>query len=270
MKPKQTFLLSVLMVCLLFSLNAQTNTVAPDTLDSVLSGTIDSGVVRMNFIKLNLTSLLMKNISVQYERVFNKLLSGAIAVRVMPTTTVPYMFLAYKTFGDGDPNAEEVIKKIKVSNFAITPEIRFYLGKKGYGRGFYIAPCYRYARFNISNLEYNYGDIPGGQDSTIILSGHLTANTGGFMLGAQWTFGKHLSLDWWIFGPLIGVENSILSGVSTVPLSEEIQNDIRENLNKLDIPYTKKTIYVDQNGASLQAHGLLAGIRVGLAFGIKF
>jgi len=44
----------------------------------------------MNFIKVNLTSLLIKNYSLQYERVLSRSVSAAISFRIMPETGLPF------------------------------------------------------------------------------------------------------------------------------------------------------------------------------------
>ena len=85
-----------------------------------------------------------------------------------------------------------------MGNYAITPEARFYLGK-GYGKGLYIAVFYRHASYTIDHLPIDYDN-----DHSLALSGKLTANTGGIMLGAQWALGKYMCIDWWIFGPHYG------------------------------------------------------------------
>lgn len=261
MQPKQ--LLSVLMfVYTTLSLNAQ-NT--PESSDDAISDQFHE----RNFIKINLTAIALKNYSVQYERVLNKTISLAVSFRTMPATTMPFKNLILNAVEDNDPDAKEVIETFKLSNFAFTPEIRFYLGKKGYGRGFYIAPFYRYANFKTSNLIFDYDTDLGGEGS-IKLSGKLTANTGGFMLGSQWALGKNICLDWWILGPHFGSGTGTFSGITSQPLSENEQNSLREELSDLDIPLTKETVSVNANGASLKLDGPWAGVRAGISIGIKF
>jgi len=264
MKSRQTFLVAIFIVFSLLSLKAQTDTVMYQS-----PQTADSTSVKMNIIKLNLTSLMVKNISVQYERVINKFLSVTFSVRYMPNTTVPYLNFAYNKFGDDDPATSDAIQGVKMTNFSFSPEVRFYVGKKGYGRGFYVAPAYRYTQYKISNLNFVYANYPS-LDSTISFSGSLNAHYGGVLLGAQWLLGKHLTLDWWFFGPLIGIEKSTINGVSSVPLSEDDQNDLRQNLEELDIPHTQKTVMVNEHGGSLKMKGLMAGMSFGLALGVRF
>ena len=224
---------------------------------------------KMNMIKINLLALPLKTFTLQYERVIKKYLSVALSVRYMPNGSVPYKNWIYNRFGDDDPESKETIDNMRISNYAITPEVRFYVGKKGYGSGFYISPSFRYAHFNLDNIEYSYVDDTD-EESYINMSGKMNAYYGGFLLGTQWLLGEHLSLDWWIFAPFIGGEKTSLSGTTSVPLSEENQQILKENLEDVDIPYTDTEVQVNANGASIQLNGLIAGISAGLAFGVRF
>jgi len=235
--------------------------------DSTQSPGIESQ--KMNMIKINLLALPLKTFTLQYERVIKKYLSVALAVRYMPNGTVPYKNWIYKRFGDDDPDFENILNNMRISNYAFTPEVRFYVGKNGFGQGFYIAPSYRFAHFTLSNVDYSFED-DNDEEIFVNMSGSMTANYGGFLLGAQWLLGKHLSLDWWIFAPFIGGEKTSLSGNSSVTMSEENQQILKENLEDLDIPYTNTEVEVYANGASLKLNGLVAGISAGLAFGVRF
>lgn len=174
-----------------------------------------------------------------------------------------------RSVGDGDPDTKEVIETFKLSNFAITPEIRFYVSRKGYGQGFYIAPFYRYASFKTNNLIFDYENT-FNVESSITLSGNLTSNTGGIMFGAQWPLGKHMCLDWWILGPHYGSGTGNFTGVSSQPLTPDEQSNLKQELEDLDIPFTNKTVNVNANGASLKLDGPWAGIRAGILLGFKF
>jgi hypothetical protein len=154
-----------------------------------------------------------------------------------------------------------------LSNIAITPEVRFYLGK-GNGRGFYIAPFYRYARYKTNTLPFDYEGA--GTSGTINLSGTLTSNTGGLMFGSQWLIGRRVVLDWWIFGPQYGSGKGYFEGTSSQPLTQQEQDDLRQTLNDIDIPLTDKAVNVTANGASMKLSGPWAGIRSGISLGVRF
>jgi Protein of unknown function (DUF3575) len=222
----------------------------------------------MNMIKVNLTSLPLKQYALQYERVLNRKFSFALGVRVMPASTLPFKQAILDAVGD-DPDTRDVLDRFQMSNLAITPEFRFYLSKRGYGRGFYLAPFYRYASYKTSKLEFDYDDGAGGTE-TINMTGKLTSNTGGLLLGAQWPLGKRLVLDWWILGPHYGSGNGLFSGASTQTMTPTEQDDLRTQLEDIDIPLTNTKVVVTANGASLELDGPWAGIRAGFSLGIRF
>jgi hypothetical protein len=222
--------------------------------------------IASNFLKTNLTSIPLKNYSLQYERVVRKKMSLAISFRAMPTTSIPFKAMVLDAVGN-DPDTKATIEKFRLSNFAITPEVRFYLGK-GRGKGFYIAPFYRYSSFRTNDLIFTYSDGLGGTGE-IALSGKLTSHTGGLLFGAQYMLGRHFCLDWWILGPHIGAGRGTFTGTSSEPLTPTEQNDIRQQLENIDIPLTHKTVTVNTNGASLKLDGPWGGIRAGLSFGVR-
>ena len=224
--------------------------------------------VYKNIIKVNLIAILLKNYAFQYERVINRKFSFAIQYRTMPTTGLPFKSAILKAVGD-DPDTKKTIGDLQLSNYAITPEIRFYVSKKGYGRGFYIAPFYRYASFTTNQVNIFYDDDAGNQAS-MKLSGKVTANTGGILFGVQHGWGKHIVIDSWILGPHYGSGKGDFRGVSSKPLSQKEQDDIRDQINSIDIPVIKKTVDVNANGASVKLDGPWGGFRVGLSLGYKF
>jgi hypothetical protein len=268
MKSKHFFILTCLIVCITATLNAQTSMISSD------SSSLDSDKAKAksghnkNFIKINLTAIALKNYSIQYERVLNKSISIAVAFRSMPSTSIPFKHLILKAVND-DADTKKVIDNFRISDFAFTPEIRFYLSKKGYGRGFYIAPFYRYANFKATNLIFDYQNILS-QQSSINLSGKLTSNTGGILFGTQSKLGKHMCFDLWLFGPHYGAGKGDFTGVSSKPLTPAEQNDLRQKVEDLDIHLTHKTVNVNANGAALSLRGPWGGIRGGISLGVKF
>jgi len=221
-----------------------------------------------NIIKINVTAIVLKNFSFQYERILSKTFSIVLGYRVMPVSTLPFQKIILDQVGD-DPETRKTIENFRLSNTAITPEVRFYVGKKGYGKGFYIAPFYRHAEFKSSELDIFY-TTPANVQGSIKLSGKLTSNTGGILLGVQRFIGKRIVLDTWIFGPHYGSGTGDFSGTSSRPLTQDEQNGLRDQLNSIDIPLTDKTVSVNANGASLKLDGPWGGLRSGISLGIKF
>jgi hypothetical protein len=220
-------------------------------------------------IKVNVAALLFKSYALQYERVLNRKFSVAIQYRIMPESGIPFKSHVLKLMGDVDDNTKKVIEEFKMSNFAITPEVKLYLSRKGYGRGFYLAPFYRYASFTSNQLNVFYTD-DNDVEQSIKLSGKLTSNTFGLAIGAQNALGKNIVLDWSLLGPHLGTGKGNFIGASTKPLSPDEQADVRKMLEDIDIPLADKTVNVDANGASMKIDGPWAGIRFTIGLGVRF
>jgi hypothetical protein len=227
--------------------------------------------ISKNLVKFNLTSALIKNYSAQYERVLSRNISMALSFKMMPESVIPYTENIFKWVGEIDAETRNTIENLTIGNYTITPEIRFYKGKKRYGTGFYTALFYRYGHFTASNAIATFNqDDPEVDPVTMTMSGNLSSHTGGFMFGAQWALGKHMCLDWWILGPHFGVSSGNVIGLSSIPLTEEEQQSIEDEVNDIDIPMLKQTIDVSADKVTLDFSGPWAGIRAGLSFGIKF
>jgi len=223
---------------------------------------------KRNLAKINLTALPLKTYAFQYERVLNKHFSAAVSYRTMPSTGLPFRSSIVSAVGNDNADVKKTIEDFKLTNTAVTLEVRCYLNRKGFGRGFYLAPFYRHAHFATNSLPFDYeGNNVSG---TINLRGDLSANTAGLAFGAQWFLGKHLLLDWWIFGPHYGTGDGDFEGVSTQPLTQEEQDDLKKTLDDIDIPLTKKTVNVTATTASMKLSGPWAGIRAGILLGVRF
>lgn len=218
-----------------------------------------------NLVKWNFAAAFLKNYSFQYERAIGGKTSFALGFRFMPKSHI-----AFKSELEGvidDDDTWESIKEFKTSNFAITPEIRFYMGK-GVFRGFYIAPFVRYAKYT-ADLPYTYDINNGAIRDKINLSGSVNTFTGGVLFGAQWKLSKRVFFDWWILGPNYGVSSGSIAGQKN--LGTEEQNELRESLKDLDdLPLVKVKSTVDANGAKVDFNGPWAGLRSGLSIGYRF
>ncbi len=223
---------------------------------------------KMNLVKVNLTSIPIRNYLFQYERVLSKSISLAISYGTIPEGNIPLKKQILK-FADNDEETERIFNSFMLTSYSVTPEIRFYTGKKGYGRGFYLAPFYRNAGYEGSNFLIDFDD-EFGNNQTIDLSGKIKSNTFGILIGAQWSLSKHLVLDWWILGPHYGTGKGSFDGVSSRPLSQSEQQDLRQSLEDIDIPMVDKTINVTSNGATMDLDGFWGGLRAGISFGFKF
>lgn len=229
----------------------------------------------VNVAKINVLALPFRNISLQYERLVSRKISVAVGLRVIPKGRFP-MLNAFESYID-DAETFEELQDIRIGNQAITIEPRFYFGRHDGPRGFYIAPYARYSSYGLGfdQFEYTVGseDEAGNyreETHTMALDGRISGITGGVLFGSQWRIGRWVYLDWWILGPAYGAATGKLTGSSSMPLSPEAQLALAEELENLEIPMVDSEAHVDDNGAKLDMKGPWAGIRTGLAVGIRF
>jgi len=224
---------------------------------------------RKTIVKMNVAALITKTFSFQGERAVGKNMSVALALGFRGKSTLPFKS-TFEDFADaGDEDTRKAIRDFKMSNFSITPEVRFYLGKKGVFHGFYVAPFARYAKYDLeSPIQVTVQQL--NQTERIVFNGDVKTFTGGVMIGAQWQLSKLVYLDWWILGPNFGSSKGKLTGLR--PLNVLEQAELRNQLDDLldDVPLADPTYTVDGNGATIDVKGSWAGVRGGLAVGFRF
>jgi len=224
-----------------------------------------------NIIKINVPALVFKNFSFQYERATGKKQSFAVAVRYRPEGKIPFQ----KPVEDFVDDKSIRIDLGRIGNFGITPEYRFYLGKKGGLQGFYIGPFVSYNNYK-GDVPINYNDYVNNAsvEKTAVFKGSVNTFTAGFQLGAQWKLSDKISLDWWIVGPNYGISKGDFDFSGTFNDIEEISMDYELNKIKASIPLVKmKDIDVRENGsgASFKIDGPWAGLRaMGICIGYRF
>jgi hypothetical protein len=218
--------------------------------------------INKNLVKINLIGF---SINGQYERLLSKRFSIALSYKFLPSGK----FLFRSLIPMSDPQARESLDNLIVSNSAITPEIRWYVGKKGYGQGFYLAPFFRSASFSGKGIDIDF-TLDNGQPASFNMSGKIKSNTFGLLLGAQWKLGKRIWLDWQILGPHYGTASGNITGISSVSLSATEQTSLANALRDIDIPFTNETVTVKANQATLGLTGPWAGLRTGISLGIGF
>lgn len=216
-----------------------------------------------NMIKINLPALVLKNISIQYERKVARKVTVAGTFRYMPKSSIPLK----STFIDlaDDAEFERQVDGLKVGNVAFMPEVRYYLSKKGAFRGVYLGLFGNISSFSADvPIEYDNGS----NTEVIPMSGKLNGLTGGLMIGTQFKLSKRLNLDWWILGPNYGTSKGNLTGKKTMDAIE--QQSLRDELANLEIPLTDFTYEVNGNGATVNFDGPWGGVRAGICLGFKF
>jgi Protein of unknown function (DUF3575) len=159
-----------------------------------------------NIFKVNLSAVALSHYSFQYERVVNKKQSFAIGFGFSPSVDLPFKKDLSDRFGNNE-DAARAIETTKFTKITITPEYRFYVGKRKAPEGFYIAPFARYVYMDLSQ-EYSFTPSSGNVHIAHV-DGKLSGYGGGLMFGAHWLLGKQkrVSIDWWIAGAFFGSFN---------------------------------------------------------------
>ena len=218
-----------------------------------------------NIIKLNLSALIVKNISIQYERRVGHKTSVALGIHTLPFGDVPFQSTLENIVDDPSAN----IKELKLGSFGITPEFRFYPGKKGVFRGLYFGPFFSYNSYKTDlPINYDYNN----ETRTGIFKGTVSTYTAGIQIGAQWKLGNSIYLDWWILGPNYGGASGDVVFSSTLDYYEQGALSIQLQELKDDVPlHVIKSYSVDNNGAIINFKGPWAGIRgLGINLGYRF
>lgn len=218
---------------------------------------IDKNIAKINLIGFSING--------QYERILSKRVSIALSYKILPNGK----FLFRGLIPTNDPQARESLDNLTLSNSAITPEVRFYLGKKGYGQGFYLAPFFRNAKFGGKGIGIDF-TLDNGQTTTFNMEGNIKANTFGLLMGAQWKLGKNFWLDWQILGPHYGGATGLIIGKSTVPLSITERTNLENALKDINIPFGRENVSVSPTEATLRLTGAWAGLRTAISLGLDF
>ncbi|KPH12415.1 DUF3575 domain-containing protein [Chryseobacterium sp. ERMR1:04] len=230
------------------------------------SGPVSSD--KMNIIKTNVTGYVFRNINLSYERSINQWFSINVGFGTMPEGKVPFI----NSFLNDEDEKRFQNLRVKATNFTIEP--RFYIGK-GFGKGFYIAPYYRYSKVTSNTFDFYY-DYNAANAVTFQIplkgSGSTNGNSGGVMVGAQFFLNKSesLVLDFWIAGGHYGSGKGDFILTSDYILTPEMQAQLKKEIENLDIPFVDYTVETNERGAKIKVDGPWAGFRSGLSLGYRF
>ena len=219
-----------------------------------------------NILRANLSSLVLKNYHFTYERALTRKLSLSLSYRWMPKSSLPF-----KDYFDNNVSGSALqFNSIQTGNSAITPELRFYLGK-GNLKGFYLAAYARFATFDATTPITYSSSGTGPSDKTGDFIGRVTSTSGGIMLGWQFNLSKRLVMDLQLIGGHFGSCTGNLDLKPIVPLSAQEITSLQNSLNGIKVdPFDIKTT-VNAAGANIQVTGPWAGIRGGnIGIGFRF
>ena len=215
-----------------------------------------------DIVKVNLSALAFRNISVEYERKVSDRNSLTLNIHTIPFGSLPYVSLAQNVID----KAYVDLNQAKIGALGATATYRFYSKKKGTFRGFYFAPMLNFNSYKTSlPIQYNNG-------KTGLFDGNITAITGGMQLGVQIPFGKRVYMDLWLLGPSYGISNGHLNFTGNLSINEQaiLSAEIEDLKNSLPI-YVIKSYQVSSGGATITEQGPWAGLRgLGVNFGIRF
>ena len=222
-----------------------------------------SGDNPKNVIKINVFALGLSNFSFQYERVLGQKYAVALGFSMMPSRNLPTLL--------SDLDSSKTLSKLKISDWSITPEFRWYPGtKQGAPHGFYLAPYLRYSNTDLT-LPYEY-TLSGMGSRTDNIEGNYTGFGGGLMMGAQWLIKQKFSIDWWILGGHYGSGSSSVSiAADYTSLSATQRAEVKAKLDKTELPVGKINSSITDTGAKINIDKLpYFGLRGGLTIGYAF
>lgn len=218
----------------------------------------DSSIVtKRNIIKLNLTALAVKNISLQYEVKLAHRFSAALNVHTVPFGKLPFADKIASQMGESAINYNQ----FNIGSSGVTPEFRYYIGKKGALHGFYFGPMVNITGYNL-DVPINYAGLTG------IFSGKVNTVSAGIQFGAQWQLSKKIYLDWWILGPSYGTQNGNLNLAANLTPYQQMALNSQLNDLKNDnfFKHVIDSYSVSSSGAAIKSKGPWAAVR---AFGIN-
>lgn len=227
-----------------------------------------------NHVKINVMALGVKNFSLQYERGLGSKTSVALGVRLQPKGALPFQSTFKRLMESSDDAAGEnnagadFANNAKMGNWAITPEFRYYLGKKPHS-GFYFAPFIRIASYSL-DWVYQYHESTGSSID-VDLKGKMTTFGGGLLLGTKWNLGKNITLDWWIIGPSISsAKVSLESNTDLSSLSQADRDELNQSLQDIKFPGGSITSEVRADGVTAKGNFVIPGLRTGICIGYTF
>ncbi len=231
-----------------------------------------------NLIKLNITNLFLKHVYASYERALAQRVSVDVGAGLMPKGNIPYIKLY--TQNSVETQSQQDIKdatlKTQFQGAIVNVSARIYAGK-GWGKGFYVSPYYRYVNYKLSNFDLDlteYVTDPQVNDPRLNMSGSLSAHSAGILLGTQWLLGEknNVVLDVWWLGLHYGKAKGNIKGVSNVALTDQEASDIQNDFDttEIDNAYIDIDAKVSNHEAEIDMKGPWGGFRMGISIGYKF
>lgn len=228
-------------------------------------------MAQKNIVKYNpFGTILYKTVPLSYERVLAEKLSVSLGVGVRIPSYIGGKageFLSdTASFGSSGFGID------KLKGYFFTPEIKFYPGKKGHGKGFYLGPYYRYSKY-WTGMSASYVDKDGfnydfDADIAIKTSGI------GLQLGAQWLIKDKFAIDFYFLGPryemkkiIAYVESDDVNNWDQLAVSFE--DDINNTISEYPM-LGKFSAEAGSDNVKLSMPFSIINYRFGLSFGYAF
>jgi len=242
---------------------------AQESQDNATTATSETNILTgKNRIKLNVTALALKNLSLSYERVLKSNITAAVTVRAMPYTSVPFRSFVSNQVSDEHSDLKEGISSLVAQSISVTPELRIYLNSYKGASGWYLAPFYRYTYAKMQEQSMLFTNNLGG-DVTASINGTFAAHSGGLVFGKQIGITRRLSLDLW-FGPVVGGGKAKLKGLTNESLSDQDIRDIKSEISSWSYPLMKRETSISIRDVGVQYTGLSLGVNTGISLGFCF
>lgn len=267
------------LICLSVTAGNYPNRVPLGQEPALLKKRISSSFMRMDYddeqarmvVKMNISQLVLKNISLQYEYGFHKNMSGALGISFLMKRDAPEFFTEEDPTGEG-------LRNTALKGFAITPEFRFYPGAKEEHQaphGFYIGAYYRYSKHTITSTHTE--NFSNGKTYSYNMEASYKGANAGLMIGSQWIIGKHFSIDWWILGGGAGKAKFQMeaTGAGFIMNSQEraeVKESVEQELADVAVLGFKTEVTTTGNSVKAAVNGLPMlsfrgfGICLGFAF----
>ncbi len=244
------------------------------SIGSALGQSTNTGTdFNQHIIKLNVPAVVARNFSFQYEYGIKENMSVALGFRFMPKGPIPLSGLfenigqSDDATGDGRSAFSEFLDQGRMSNWALTPEFRYYFGKQPLS-GFYIAPYLRFGGFNI-DWTYDFENSEGEMQEAPI-EGRISTFSAGALVGAQWHLSEQFVLDLWIIGPAYGtMKINATATTDMTNLTPERRQEIEEDLS-IEIFGNEVNTHINDDGIRANVRTPFAGLRTGVCIGFKF
>lgn len=228
------------------------------------------GFSQKNTLKMNLSSLLVNNYSISYERALGKHTAILLNGRFMPNATIPYG----KKLQEVNEDSGIDFSQFNLGNTAYTVEFRYYMGKKAQN-GFYLAPYVRKSNFDFSlpmTIEIEDPATNLLTENKAKFAGNISALSGGLMLGIQKHLSKVFVIDIWLIGAHAGVTTGTVTAnlnpsINTI-MQAELAKTLEEAKNDSPLPFDYS---ISQDKVIFSANSIAPGVRsLGFNLGIKF